>query len=72
MTGKLLKMTFEHHPDLTGTLEYLAGNRFLCTYSDPTFGIKAIPFEIENSQVKSLRLRVADFVEFIDYKFVMQ
>jgi CubicO group peptidase (beta-lactamase class C family) len=72
MTGKLLKMSFEHHPDLTGTLEYLAGNRFLCTYSDPTFGIKAIPFEIENSQVKSLRLRVADFVEFIDYKFVKQ
>lgn len=72
MTGELLKMTFEHHPDLTGTLEYLSGDRFLCTYSDPVYGIKALPFKIENNHIKSLQLRVADFVEFTDYEFVKQ
>lgn len=72
LTGDLLKMTFEHHPDLTGTLEYLSDNRFICTYSDPVFGVKALPFKIENSHVKSLQLRVADFVEFTDYEFVKQ
>lgn len=72
LTGDQLKMTFEHHPDLTGKLECLGGNRFLCTYSDPVFGVKVLPFEIENNQIKSLQLRVADFVEFTDYVFVKQ
>lgn len=70
--GDQLKMTFEHHPDLTGKLEYLAGNRFLCTYNDPVFGVKVLPFKIENDQVKSLQLRVADFVEYTDYEFDKQ
>jgi len=65
-----LKITFEHHPDLTGILEYLGGNRFLCTYNDPEFGIKALPFKIENNQVKSFQLRVADWIDFADYEFV--
>lgn len=72
LTGDQLKMTFEHHPNLTGKLECLGGNRFLCTYSDPVFGVKVLPFEIENNQIKSLQLRVADFVEFTDYEFVKQ
>lgn len=72
MTGELLKMTFEHHPDLTGTLEYLSLDRFLCTYSDPGYGIKALTFKIENNHVKSLQLRVADDVDFTSYEFVKE
>ena len=72
VTGDQLKMTFEHHPNLTGTLECLGGNRFLCTYNDPVYGIKVLPFKIENNQVKSMHLRVADFVDFTDYEFVKQ
>lgn len=70
--GKKLKMTFEHHPGLIGTLEPLGGSRFLCTYSDPGFGIKVLPFRIEDNNVKSFVLRVADFVEFTDYTFTRQ
>ena len=70
--GDQLTMTFEHHPNLTGKLEYLGGNRFLCTYSDPTTGIKVIPFKMENNHVKSLQLRVADFLEFTAYEFVKE
>ena len=72
LTGDQLKMTFEHHPNLTGILECLGGNRFLCTYNDPIYGIKVLPFKIENNQVKSLHLRVADFVDFTEYEFVKQ
>jgi CubicO group peptidase (beta-lactamase class C family) len=72
LTGNKLMMTFEHHPDLTGKLECLGGNRFLCTYNDPAYGIKTLPFQIENNQVKSVRLHVADFVDPTEYKFVKQ
>jgi CubicO group peptidase (beta-lactamase class C family) len=71
-TGNQLTMTFEHHPDLKGKLECLGGNRLLCTYNDPTYGIKVLPFKIEHNQVISFQLRVADFVEFTDYEFVKQ
>ena len=71
-TYDYLTMTFEHHPNLSGKLECLGGNRFLCTYSDPTYGAKVISFEIENDIVKSMKLRVADFVDFTEYEFIKQ
>jgi CubicO group peptidase (beta-lactamase class C family) len=71
-TNEYLTMTFEHHPDLSGRLECLGGSRFLCTYSDPVYGIKVLSFKIESSKVKSMKLRVADFVEPNEYEFVKQ
>jgi hypothetical protein len=69
VSGNSLLMKFEHHPNLTGNLEPLGGNRFLCTYSDPTFGVKVLPFTIINGKVKSVTVKVADFVEFTPYEF---
>ena len=66
--GKLI-MRFEHHKGRYGTLEPLGGNRFLCTYSDPLYGIKVLPFIVENGKVKSVTVTVADFVEFTPYEF---
>jgi hypothetical protein len=60
---------FEHHPNLVGTLQALGENRFLCTYNDPTFGIKVLPFSVDNGKVKSVTVSVADFVEFTPYEF---
>ena len=71
-TGDQLTMTFEHHPNLKGKLEYLDADRFLCTYNDPNFGIKVLPFKVENNVVKSMELSVADFIEFTTYEFVKQ
>jgi hypothetical protein len=65
-----LEMSFEHHPNLKGVMEPLAGSRFLCTYNDPVFGKRIIPFAIETGKVKNLTLRVADFIEFTTYEFV--
>lgn len=65
-----LLINFEHHPKLQAKLEPLGADRFACTYNDPALGRKVIPFTIENGKVKSLTLRVADFVEFTPYEFV--
>jgi CubicO group peptidase (beta-lactamase class C family) len=67
--GKLI-MRFEHHKGRYGTLEPLGGNRFFCTYSDPLYGMKTLTFNVENGKVKSLPVKVADFVEFLPYEFV--
>ncbi len=64
-----LEMTFQHHPNLKGKLESLGGNRFLCTYNDPEFGIKVIPFKTSGNSVESFTLHVADFIEYTGYEF---
>jgi len=65
-----LIMRFEHHPNRYSKLEALGGNRFLSTWNDPIFGVKVLPFTVENGKVKSLTVRVADFVEFTPYEFI--
>ncbi|MBM3415943.1 MAG: serine hydrolase [Bacteroidetes bacterium] len=67
--GKLI-MRFEHHKGRYGTLEPLGGNRFFCTYSDPLYGMKKLEFTTAGNKVKSIAVRVADFVEFTPYEFV--
>ncbi len=70
LENEKLIIHFSHHPNLTGRLELLEGNTFLCTYSIPTYGVKEIPFKVEGGKVTGLTLRVADFVEFTPYEFV--
>lgn len=67
-----LTLKFEHHPDLRATLQHMGNNRFLCTYSDPMYGIKVFPFTMEGGKVKSFTLTVADFLEFTSYEFVKE
>ena len=67
--GKLI-MRFEHHKGRYGTLEPLGGNRFFCSYNDPLYGMKKLEFTVSNKKVKSLLVRVADFVEFTPYDFI--
>lgn len=65
-----LIMRFEHHPGRFSKLEALGGNRFLSTWNDPIYGIKVLPFTVENGKVKSITVYVADFVEFTPYEFL--
>ena len=65
-----LRMHFEHHPNLIATLKPIAGNRFYVKFSDPTFGQSAVfPFLVQDGQVKGVRVKVADFVEYTPYVF---
>ena len=70
--GNSLLLKLEHHSKLTAKLEYIGNNRFLCTYSDPTYGIKVFPFEVEDGKVKSFTLTVTEGLDFQPYKFVKQ
>ncbi|WP_462220407.1 serine hydrolase [Ferruginibacter sp.] len=65
-----LIMRFEHHKGRYGTMEPLGGNRFFCTYNDPLYGMKKLEFTVANKKVKSLTVKVADFVEFTPYEFI--
>jgi CubicO group peptidase (beta-lactamase class C family) len=64
-----LNIYFEQHPTLIGKLETQGGNNFLCTYSSPTYGIHALPFKVENGKVKSVAVKVNDFIEYDAYIF---
>ncbi|HMQ47404.1 MAG TPA: serine hydrolase [Saprospiraceae bacterium] len=67
--GDYLEGHFAHH-SMTAKLEPLGGERFLCSFSDPTFGMRTVWFEVQDGQVQSFTLRVASFVEFTTYEFV--
>jgi hypothetical protein len=70
--GDYLLLTLEHHPDLSARLEHISGDRFLCTYSHPLWGIKVFPFVVEDGKVRSFTLSVADFLEYTTYQFIKQ
>ncbi|ALJ04816.1 hypothetical protein APS56_06635 [Pseudalgibacter alginicilyticus] len=64
-----LNIYFSNHPQLIGRLEHIKNDTYLCTYSNPTFGIVEIPFKVDNYKVNGLTLKVADFIEFTPYEF---
>ncbi|MGN6179779.1 MAG: serine hydrolase [Mucilaginibacter sp.] len=64
-----LDMRFEHHPRMYAHLQPLGGNRFYVTFSDPELGKAVFPFTVNNGTVNSVRVKVADFVEYTPYDF---
>lgn len=64
-----LNIYFSNHPGLTGKLDYIRDLSFLCTFSNPTMGIKETVFKTGAGKITGLTLRVADFVEFTPYEF---
>jgi hypothetical protein len=66
--GKMIAR-FEHHKGRYAELELIAPGRFLATFNDPLYGIKEWDFTLANGKVKSVTVRVADFVEFTPYEF---
>ncbi len=64
-----LKMKFSHHPNMYAKLESLGGSRFYATFTDPEFSKAVFPFTAENGKVKSVTVKVADFVEYTPYEF---
>lgn len=64
-----LDMRFEHHTRMYAHLQALGGNRFYVTFSDPELGKAVFPFTVNNGVVNSVRVKVADFVEYTPYDF---
>jgi CubicO group peptidase (beta-lactamase class C family) len=65
-----LRMKFSHHPNMYAKLESLGGNSFYASFSDPEFSKAVFPFKIEGNKVKSVTVKVADFIEYNPYEFV--
>lgn len=68
--GKLV-MYFSHHPQLLGYLYPREKSTFLCTYSDPEYGIKVIPFTIKDKKATSVTVSINDFIDFQKYEFTL-
>lgn len=64
-----LVIHFPRHPFLTGLLLPLGGNSFFCKYSHPGWGVKIIDFNTENGKVKSVKIKVNDNIDFMEYIF---
>ena len=67
--GKQLLVTMPNHPGLTATLDYMDGQDFRATYSDLVFGVMPAKFIVVDSKVKTVELRVNDYVEYDPYVF---
>lgn len=65
-----LIMTFEHHPGLNAVLSPLSGFNFMAVYSDVTYGIHEFLFTQEAGKVKSVKVKVNDFIDYMPYDFV--
>jgi hypothetical protein len=66
--GKLIAR-FEHHKGRYAELELISPGRFLATFNDPLYGIKEWTLTMDKEKIKSVTVRVADFVEFTPYEF---
>jgi len=64
-----LEMRFEHHTKMFVHLQPLGGNRFYATFSDPVYGKTVFNFTFQNGKITSVRVKVADFVEYDPYEF---
>lgn len=67
--GDGLKIAFEHHPNMTAKLDYMDGNEFRLTYSNPAFGVFPTRFTVNGDSVQGVEIKASDFVEYDPYQF---
>lgn len=67
-----LLVRYSHHPGLVATLDYMDGEQFRITYSNPAYGIFPALFGINGESVKTMELRVNPFLEQDPYVFSKQ
>jgi hypothetical protein len=67
--GNKLECHFQHHPDLTGYMDYMDNNEFRITYSNIGFGIYPAKFSLTNGKATSVIIEVNPFVESDAYLF---
>lgn len=67
-----LDVYFEQHTNLRARLDYMDGNEFRLTFSNPRFGITPAVFTTSAGGVKSLTLKATDFLDDAPYQFDKQ
>ncbi len=64
-----LEVSFLTHPDLKATMSYMGNDEWLLEYNNIEFGIFKTNFKLEKNKVKSLMIKMNEFVEFDAYEF---
>lgn len=64
-----LNIQFEHHPNLVAQLDYMDGNEFRISFSNPRFGIFPTMITQSKGRVERLVLKGTDFVDHDSYEF---
>jgi CubicO group peptidase (beta-lactamase class C family) len=64
-----LKIKFNSHKNLTATLQYMDNDDWLITYNPIMYGTFSTKFTAQNNQVKSIDIKVCDFIEYDAYTF---
>ncbi|MFD2570615.1 serine hydrolase [Spirosoma soli] len=67
--GNSLKVSFQNHPNLSATLDYMDDNTFRLTYSNQAFGIFPAKFAVDGKTATSVVIKASDFVEYDPYTF---
>jgi len=68
--GGELIVYFSKHIGAIGKLNFMGNNEMLCEYSYKTWGIQKLKLNTNGNQLKSITVKVNDFVDFLDYEFV--
>ena len=66
---KELVARFQHHPDLTARMEYMDGNEFRLSFSNPRFGQFPISFTQSGDAVSQIEIKGTEFVDDDSYRF---
>lgn len=69
--GKAI-LSLSHQPQVHASLTPIGGNNFICDYNHPTYGIHEIMFAQEGGKIKSVTIRVNDFVDYMSYDFIKE
>jgi CubicO group peptidase (beta-lactamase class C family) len=64
-----LKIKFNSHRNLTATLQYMDNDEWMISYAPIMYGIFKTKFAIDSDKVKSLEIKVSDFIEYDPYTF---
>lgn len=67
--GDKLHLTFDTHPNLTATMQYMGNNDWLLKWDNIEYGIFSTQFNVENGNVRSVLIKENEFVEMDPYTF---
>ena len=70
--GNDLQITFDNHPGLKASLQYMDNDKWLLSYNTIAYGIFPLEFTVRDGKVLSTNVKVNDFLEYDPYLFIKQ
>ena len=67
-----LRLSFEHHPNLSAWLDYMDDDTFRLSFSNPRYGITPAKVTRKGGQPSTIDIRISDFLDPTPYLFTRQ